>query len=283
MKMFEMGKQFKLTVSHMAIHGILIAFSIMVLIPLGWAILVAFKPQVELFVSSSVLPKNPTLSNFSEAWSRMPFTEYLWNTIVFTVGLLLVQLCTLTLAAYAFARLQFKGRKVLFYLFLTQLMIAPQSLILPNYLTIKSLGLLDTRLGLMMPYFASAFGTFLLRQAFRTIPGELEDSARIDGCGSLRFLWHIGIPLVRPALLAFSIISLVFHWSEFFWPFIITETPRARTLTVGLAMFSEQARSGAEWTLLMAITLVIIAPMLAAFLIFQRSFVNSFMRSGMKA
>lgn len=278
-----MRKRFKVTVNHLAIHGILIAFSIMVIIPLIWAISVAFKPQVEFFTSSSMIPKNPTLSNFPEAWSRMPFTRYLWNTVVFTVGLLLVQLCTLTLAAYAFARLQFKGRKILFYLFLGQLMIAPQSLILPNYLTIKSLGLLDTRLGVMIPYFASAFGTFLLRQAFRTIPSELEDSARIDGCSGLRFLWYIGIPLVRPTLLAFSIISLVFHWSEFFWPFIITETPRARMLTVGLAMFCEQARSGAEWSLLMAITLLIITPVSVAFLIFQRNFVNSFMRSGMKA
>ncbi len=278
-----MRKRFKLKVSNVAIHGILIVFSIMMIIPLIWAILTAFKPQVEFFTSSAVIPQNPTLSNFSEAWSRLPFTRYLWNTVVFTVGLLLVQLCTLTLAAYAFARLQFKGRKILFYLFLTQLMIAPQSLILPNYLTIKFLGLLDTRLGVMMPYFASAFGTFLLRQAFLMIPNELENAARIDGCGNLRFLWHIGIPLVRPTLLAFSIISLVFHWSEFFWPFIITETPRARMLTVGLAMFSQQARSGAEWTLLMAITLLIITPPLVVFLVFQRGFINSFMRSGMKA
>lgn len=278
-----MRKRLKVTVNYLTIHGILIVFSIMVIIPIVWGISTAFKPQVEFFTSSRVIPENPTLSNFAEAWSRMPFTRYLWNTVVFTVGLLLTQLCTLTLAAYAFARLQFKGRRILFYLFLTQLMIAPQSLILPNYLTIKSLGLLDTRLGIMMPYFASAFGTFLLRQAFKTIPSELEDSARIDGCGSLRFLWYIGIPLVRPVLLAFSIISLVFHWSEFFWPFIVTETPRARVLTVGLAMFSEQARSGAEWTLLMAITLLIITPVLVAFLIFQRSFINSFMRSGMKA
>ena len=281
--MYNMRRRFRINIKHLGIHGLLIVFSIIVMIPLVWAMVAAFKPQIEFFTSSSFLPQNPTLSNFSEAWGRMPFTEYFRNTVIFTVGLLIVQLCTLTPAAYAFGRLHFKGRKILFYLFLMQLMIAPQTLVLPNYLTIKSLGLLDTRLGMMLPYCASAFGTFLLRQAFRTIPTELDDSARIDGCGNLRFLWYIGIPLVKPALLAFSIISLVFHWSEFFWPFIITDTPRARTLTVGLAMFSEQARSGAEWTLLMAITLVIIAPMLVAFLIFQRSFVNSFMRSGLKA
>lgn len=264
------------------IHGTLIVFSFIVMVPLLWCIVTAFKPQVELFTSPTILPRNPTLANFPEAWGRMPFLRFLWNTVVFTGGLLLVQLCTLTLAAYAFGRLQFRAKKLLFYLFLTQLMIAPQSLILPNYLTIKSLGLLDTRLAMMMPYFASAFGTFLLRQAFKTIPDEMEDSAKIDGCGGLRFLWYIGIPLVKPTLFAFCIMSVVFHWSEFFWPFIVTDTPRSRPLTVGLAMFAEQARSGAEWTLLMAITLLVIGPMLAIFIIFQRNFINSFMRTGTK-
>jgi len=254
------------------------------LIPLAWCISTAFRTPLDLFRSPSVslIPKHFTLANFSEAWGRAPFGKYLYNTIVFTFGLLMIQLVTLTLAAYAFARLKFKGRDLLFYVFLAQMMIAPQSLIVPNYLTIRKLGLLDTKLAIMMPYFASAFGTFLLRQAFKTIPVELEESAKLDGCDGLRFLWYIGVPLVKPTLFAFSIISLVYHWSEFFWPLVVTNTPRSRVLTIGLAMFGRQAESGSEWTLLMATTLAIILPPLVSFLIFQRHFINSFMKSGIK-
>jgi len=198
------------------------------------------------------------------------------------VGLLAVQLVTMTMAAYAFARLQFPGRNVLFLLFLAQLMITPQSTILPNYITVSSLRLLDTRLAVMIPYFASAFGTFLMRQAFLTIPADLEDAANIDGCNILQYLWHVALPIVRPALVAFSIISVTFHWNEFFWPLIVTETARSRPLTVGLTIFAQQSEGGAEWHLLMAATMMVVAPLLLGFILFQRQFVQSFMRSGLK-
>jgi sn-glycerol 3-phosphate transport system permease protein len=171
---------------------------------------------------------------------------------------------------------------LLFLLFLAQLMITPQSTILPNYITVSSLRLLDTRLAVMIPYFASAFGTFLMRQAFLTIPADLEDAASIDGCNILQYLWHVALPIVRPALIAFSIISVTFHWNEFFWPLIVTETARARPLTVGLTIFAQQSEGGAEWHLLMAATMMVVAPLLLGFIVFQRQFVQSFMRSGLK-
>jgi sn-glycerol 3-phosphate transport system permease protein len=217
-----------------------------------------------------------------EAWHGAPFAQYYVNTVMIVGGLVFLQLGTTILAAYAFARFRFKGSDLIFLLFLTQMIISPSSTVLPNYLTVKGLGLLNTRTAIMLPYIASAFGTFLLRQSFRQIPRELEDSARVDGCGSLRYLWHVGIPLVQPAMLTFILMSVSFHWNEFFWPMIVTDSDRVRTLTIGLSIFAQQTESGAEWTLLMAATLIVVAPLIIIFLIFQRQFVQSFMRAGIK-
>jgi sn-glycerol 3-phosphate transport system permease protein len=134
---------------------------------------------------------------------------------------------------------------------------------------------------MMLPFFASGYGTFLLRQAFRQIPRDLEDAAVIDGCGGLRFLWHVLVPLARPTLVAFALISLVSHWNDYLWPLIVTDTPDVRTLTIGLGMFVQQ-ESGADWTLLMAATAFVTAPLMVIFLVFQRKFIESFMFSGLK-
>jgi sn-glycerol 3-phosphate transport system permease protein len=251
--------------------------------PLIWLVSTAFKSQAEVFARPlGLVPSRFRWENFARAWSYAPFAAYYVNTIGIVFGLLAVQLATITAAAYAFARLRFPGRDFLFLLFLAQLMITPQSTILPNYITVSSMRLLDTWLGVMMPYFASAFGTFLMRQAFLTIPAELEDAASIDGCNILQYLWHVALPIVRPMLLAFSIISVTFHWNEFFWPLIVTETTRARPLTVGLTIFAQQSEGGAEWNLLMAATMMVVLPLLLGFVVFQKQFVGSFMRSGLK-
>ena len=176
--------------------------------------------------------------------------------------------------------MEFWGRDVLFILLLVQLMIAPQSTVIQNYITLTGLGLLDTRLGIMAPYLASAFGTFLLRQTFKSIPKELEEAASLDGCGGLRFLAYVAIPLASPGYLAFALVSLTYHWNEFFWPLVITETNRARTLTLGLGIFAQTSEGTADWTMLMAATLMVIAVPLLFFLVFQRRFINSFMQSG---
>jgi sn-glycerol 3-phosphate transport system permease protein len=144
------------------------------------------------------------------------------------------------------------------------------------------LGLLDTRTAIALPYVASAIGVFLLRQGFASIPVELEDAATIDGCGTLRFILFIAVPLMKPFYLAFSLISITYHWNEFFWPLIITDSVRARTLTVGLAMLAETSEAAAAWTLLMAGTLLVILPLIVFFMIFQKTFISSFMHSGMK-
>jgi len=251
-------------------------------LPLLWIVLTAFKERNEVFsLVPQWLPARPTFNNFLGVLDAMPFWRYYWNTLVVAFGLLTIQLVTITLAAYAFARMEFWGRDVLFILLLVQLMIAPQSTVIQNYLTLSGLGLLDTRLGIMAPYLASAFGTFLLRQTFKSIPRELEEAASLDGCGGFRFLAHIAVPLAVPGYLAFALVSLTYHWNEFFWPLVITESSKARTLTLGLGIFAQTAEGSADWTMLMAATLMVIAVPVLCFLIFQRRFINSFMQSGL--
>lgn len=265
-----------------AAHSLLLVAALLMVLPFVWIALTALKERNEVFsLVPQWLPAHPTLKNFAGVLDAMPFWRYYWNTLVVTFGILGVQLVTITLAAYAFARMEFRGRDVLFMLFLVQLMIAPQSTVIQNYLTISSLGLLDTRLAIMAPYLASAFGTFLLRQTFKSLPKELEEAAWLDGCGGLRFLIHIAVPLAAPGYLAFALVSLTSHWNEFFWPLVVTETSKARTLTLGLGIFAQTAEGSADWTMLMAATLMVIAVPLALFLIFQRRFINSFMQSGL--
>ncbi|HNS66880.1 MAG TPA: carbohydrate ABC transporter permease, partial [Mesotoga infera] len=164
-------------VSKATVYFVLVIFSLMILMPLIWLTTTAFKTKTEIFSNPfNFLPGSLNFDNFTNAWSYAPFASYYLNTIITSFGLLAIQLVTITMAAYAFARLQFPGRDFFFILFLTQLMITPQSTILPNYLTISQMGLIDTRLGVMLPYFASAMGTFLMRQAFKSVPESLEDA-----------------------------------------------------------------------------------------------------------
>ena len=264
-------------------HIFLFPISVITLIPLLLLVSTAFKSLPELLsLDFRWIPKQIIFSNFSDAMEVAPFGRYFINTVILVVGILCVQMVTISLAAYAFGRLRFPGRDVLFLLFLLQMMIPPQSIVVPNYLTIASLGLLDTKLAIGVVYFASAYGIFLMRQAFRAIPLDMEDAAKIDGCGGFMTIIHVLIPLTKPSLIAFSLVSVIYHWNEFFWPLIVTDTVRARTLTVGLAMLTQATESTPEWTLTMAATIIVVFPLLAVFVIFQRKFIQSFMQSGMK-
>jgi sn-glycerol 3-phosphate transport system permease protein len=266
----------------LAVHILLSATSVVMVVPLVWIVLTAFKERNEVFSQiPQWLPAHPTFNNFLGVLDAMPFWRYYWNTIAVAFGLLAIQLVTVTLAAYAFARMSFWGRDVLFILLLVQLMIAPQSTVVQNYITVTRLGLLDTKLAIMAPYLASAYGTFLLRQIFKGIPKELEEAAALDGCGRFRFLLHVAVPLSLPGYLAFGLVSITYHWNEFFWPLVVTETAKSRTLTLGLGVFAQTAEGSADWTLLMAMTLMVVAVPLITFLLFQRRFINSFMQSGL--
>jgi sn-glycerol 3-phosphate transport system permease protein len=263
---------------------VLTCFSILIVTPLLWIIVTSLKGQADIFRRPlAILPSEVMfLSNLEEVLRRAPWTMYFRNTVVLVFGLLAVQLVVSVLAAYAFAFFDFKGKNVIFILVLLRLMISPDSVVLPNYLTIMRLDIMDTLLAVGLPFVGSAQAILLFRQAFLQLPRELKESAQVDGCGDLRFLQQIGVPLIKPAVLTFSIISIVYQWNAFFWPMLVTESNTARTLPVGLAQFGLRAESGSEWGLTMTATLLVIAPILIAFAIFQKQFINSFLRSGLK-
>ena len=263
-------------------HLVLGLVSLVTVTPYLWLLSTSLKLRTEVFTPTPQwIPWPINLGNYAEVFDRAPFGTFLVNTVIVVSGILVVQLITVTLAAYVFARRTFPGADLLFLLFLVQMMIPIHATFLPNFLTLRNLDLLNTRLAMMVPFFASGYGTFLLRQAFKQVPRELEDAAVMDGCGGLRFLWHVLIPLAQPTLVAFGLISLVSHWNDYLWPLIVTDTPDVRTLTIGLGMFVQQ-ESGADWTLLMAATAFVTPPLLGIFLVFQRKFIESFMFSGLK-
>jgi sn-glycerol 3-phosphate transport system permease protein len=249
------------------------------LLPLAYAFWTAFHPTE---FSTRFVPTAPlTLANFVAAWSAAPFARYFVNTILLVAMILVVQLVLCTLAAYAFARFEFPGRGILFALVLMQLMVMPDVLIVENYRTMGLLGLKDTIVAIGLPYMASAFGIFLLRQTFKTVPRELDEAARMEGCTPLQVLWKVYVPLARPVYLAYALVSVSYHWNNFLWPLIITNSVGSRPLTVGLQVFSATDQ-GIDWSIITAATLLTTAPLLIGFLLFQRQFVQSFMRAGIR-
>jgi sn-glycerol 3-phosphate transport system permease protein len=248
-------------------------------LPLAFAVWTAVHPGE--YSTRFVLSAPLTLANFVAAWNAAPFARYFVNTVLLVTIILAAQLVLVTLAAYAFARFEFPGRGVLFALVLAQLMVMPDVLIVENYRTMGVLGLKDTILAIGLPYMASAFGIFLLRQTFKTVPRELDEAARMEGCTPLQVLWKVYVPLARPVYLAYALVSVSYHWNNFLWPLIITNSVGSRPLTVGLQVFSATDQ-GIDWSIINAATLLTTAPLLIAFLLFQRQFVQSFMRAGIR-
>lgn len=252
-------------------------------VPIVWAMAVSLHPPEEPLSASNLwFGSHPTLVNYAQAFQIAPFVQYYANTIIIVFGILLVQLVTTSLAGYAFARFQFRGQNILFFLILLQLMVPSSALIVPNYSTIRQLHLFDTLLAVMLPFFGSAFGTFLMRQTFKTVPRDLDDASKMDGANWLQTLWHVYIPPARPAMIAFALSSISFHWNDFLWPLVVTNSANSRPLTVGLAVFTQLGEIGAQWPLVTAGTVIVVGPLLLLFLIFQRQFIESFLHSGLK-
>jgi sn-glycerol 3-phosphate transport system permease protein len=222
-----------------------------------------------------------TLDNFRTAWAGAPWPRYFFNTVMLVTVILIGQFVLCTLAGYAFARFPFPGRDVLFILLLMQLFILPEVLIVENYAMVSRLGLFDTTLGIGAPYMASAFGIFLMRQAFKSVPVELEEAARIEGCGWLGVLWRVYVPAARPVYLAYALVSVATHWNNFLWPLVVTNSNDTRPLTVGLSLFGAP-ESGVNIAVISAATIMTVAPLLVGFLIFQRQFIQAFLRAGIR-
>ncbi|MFN2353291.1 MAG: carbohydrate ABC transporter permease [Desulfopila sp.] len=247
--------------------------------PLVYAFWAAFHPPA--YATNFNLFAPLTLENFRSAMSQAPFFRYGINTFALVSLTLIGQMVLCTLAAYGFVRFDFPGKNLAFALVLVQLMITPEILIVKNYGTLVNLGLVDTIVGIGLPYMASAFGIFLLRQAFKGTPADLEDAARLEGCGLFGVLWRVYIPLARPTYLAYGLVSISHHWNNFLWPLVVSNSVNTRPLTVGLGVFGAP-ESGVDWSIISAATLLSVAPLLLAFLLFQRQFVQSFMHAGIK-
>ena len=247
--------------------------------PLAYAVWAAIHPAE--YTTRFVLSAPLTLDNFTRAWAAAPFARYFLNTFILVTMILVFQLVLGTLAAYALARQDFWGRDIAFALILAQLMIMPDALIVENYRTLARFELIDTIPAIALPYIASAFGIFLLRQTFKTVPKELDDAARVEGASPLQILMKVYVPLAKPTYIAYGLVSVSYHWNNFLWPLLVTNSVESRPLTVGLQVFSSSDQ-GIDWAVICAATLMTSAPLLIGFLLFQRQFVQSFMRAGIK-
>jgi sn-glycerol 3-phosphate transport system permease protein len=223
-----------------------------------------------------------TLENYQNAWAVAQWPLHYLNSVIFVVGVLVVQVFTVTMAGYAFARMHFFGRNILLFVILLQLMIPTAVLLVQNFAIIRALGLFDTHWALMLPYWGSAFGLLLLRQTFRGVPLELEEAARIDGANLWQVLWHVYVPLSIPAYLSFALVSVSSHWNELLWPMAVTRSDEVRPLTVALNQLFQTSETGANYGQLMAGTIIVIAPLVIVFMLFQRRFIESYASSGLK-
>lgn len=259
------------------------ALAIFWMLPLIFSILMSLRPEGDSITQGNIFfGSRITLENYRQALEVAPWELHFLTSIILVVGVLVVQLITITLAGYAFARMKFFGRTLILYFILLQLMIPTGVLIVQNLATIRDLGVFDTRWALMMPYWGSAFGILLMRQTFREVPYELEEAARIDGANLFQILWNVYIPLSIPTYVAFALVSVSARWNEFLWPFIVTRSEEVRPITVGLNQLFSATEAGTRYGILMAGTIIVIAPLVILFLLFQRRFIESFASSGIK-
>lgn len=255
----------------------------LMLLPFYWMLITSLKGSQEaLEYPPRWWPEKPQWQNYPEAWHKpeVGFARYYWVSFYTTVVTTLGTLLTSTLAAYAFAKMRFVGRNLLFYLVLATLMVPGQVLIIPDYIILAKLKWLDTYKALVVPWLASVFSIFLVRQFFMTLPDDLWDAAQIDGAGRWMFLWRVMVPLSKPVLITSAIFSFITQWNSLLWPLIVTSSPEMRTLMVGLQVFNSD--SGSEFHLLMAASAFCVLPVVVAFFLVQRFFIEGIARSGLK-
>jgi multiple sugar transport system permease protein len=265
----------------LSIHLVLVVSSLAVLLPYYLMIVTSVKPLAEVYTDPfRWIPSRLAWENYGEAWAHAPFARYFLNSVFISVVETAGVLVTSALAAYAFARMRFRGREGLFVLFLGTLMVPGEVQLVPNYITITRLGWLNTFYALIVPWLASVFGIFFLRQAFATIPQELQDAATVDGASHLTFLARVVVPLSRPAFITVALLTFLGSWNALTWPLIVTNTPEMRPIMVGLLSFSGEW--GTQPRLLMAAATFSVLPVLALFFVLQRYFIQGIARAGMK-
>jgi len=263
------------------VHLILIVAAAVMVVPFVWEILTSFKTSSEVAsLPPTIIPATPTLRGYESFFGSVPFLQQFAVSAVSLVLRVVGQVLVAALAGYAFARLRFPGRDVLFLLYLLMLMVPSQLFLLGQFEIMKGLGLLNTLPALAIPGIFSAFGTFLMRQAFLTMPKEFEEAARLDGAGTLRIFWSVMLPMARPMVAALAVLTSLYSWNDLLWPLIVTPTGDNRPLTVGLAAM--QGQFGTDYPALMAGALVCTVPLVVVFLVLQRQFFAGIASSGLK-
>ncbi|RLC88243.1 MAG: carbohydrate ABC transporter permease [Chloroflexi bacterium] len=258
------------------------ATTLVVMLPYIWMVSTSLKGADEVFAYPPTwIPQAWRFQNYVDAWNAAPFGRYFFNSLVVAITVTVGQLITCSLAAFAFARMEFKGKNVMFALFLSTTMISTQVTLVPAYLVLAHLHWLNTYQALIVPFLANAFGVFMMRQYFMTLPRELEDAAKLDGCGRLRFLWQILLPLSKPIIASQALFAFMGNWNSYLWPLIVTTSEDMRTLQIGLRYFVGQ-EGGTQWGLFMAATVFVSLPVMIFYFIIQRSFVEGIATTGLK-
>jgi multiple sugar transport system permease protein len=263
------------------IYFILTVGAILMMGPFLWMVISSFKSQSEvLMIPPKWIPSTLNFKNYSEAWTSAPFARYFLNSIFVTIANTILSVITSALAGYAFAIFRFKGKDLLFLLFLGTMMIPMEVTLIPNYFILKNLGWLDTFFALIVPWSASVFGIFLMRQFFKSLPKELFESASIDGCTHWQILWKIVFPISKPVFISVGLFSMIGSWNAFLWPLIMTSSEAMRTIPVGLSTFTSEF--GTRFHLMMAAATFTTVPIIIVYLFAQKYFVEGIATGGMK-
>lgn len=261
-----------------AVYAALIAMAWCALFPILWALSGSLKSEAEV-TSPSVLPSRPHWSNYGEVFTLMPFWRMLLNTVLYAACITAGQVFFCSLAGYAFARLRFRGRDTLFVLYLATLMVPLTVTVIPQFILMRIFGWTDTPWAMIVPgLFGTAFGTYLMRQFFRTLPADLENAAILDGCSPWQIYWRILLPQVRPAVMVLAVLTWVNVWNDFLWPLLMIQRNSIATLTLGLVWM--QGQYVARWPVLMAASILILLPLVAVYAVVQRAFVRGIALTG---
>lgn len=252
------------------------------LFPLLYVISLSLKSKTEVFdYPPRLWPTHFDLTNYVDAWHSAPLARFLLNSFICAGTITALQVFTGLLAAYALARLEFRGKRLAFAVIVATMMVPSEVTILPNYLTVARLDWIDTYFALIVPFSVSGFGVFMLYQFMRSIPKELEEAARLDGASRLRFLFQFAVPLSTPAIVAFAVYAFVNAWNQYLWPLIVIQSTRMQTVQIGIGMFRSQNES-VSWGVIMAATVMLISPTIALFIATQRQFIRGMTMSGLK-
>ncbi|MFH1855934.1 MAG: carbohydrate ABC transporter permease [Candidatus Omnitrophota bacterium] len=276
-----MNRRLQKIIKTSLLYVLLIVIGITMVMPFVWMISTSLKEEGAVFsIRPQWIPHPLIFKNYAVVWNALPFARFFWNSLFVATSITIGQVVTSSLAAYAFARLEFPGRDKVFFAYLATLMIPMHVTMIPLFVLIRKIGWIDSYKALILPAMFTAYGTFMLRQFFLTIPKELEEAAIIDGCNRLGIYWNVILPLSLPAIATLSTFTFLGNWNSFIWPLIVTISNEIKTLPVGLATL--QGQYSTDWTILMAGSVIVIVPVLIVFIFNQRFFVKGIVMSGLK-